>query len=223
MAKMHDLTGQRFGETTVMAFHGREDNARKRIQWLCRCDCGTEHVARAENLKSGNTSSCGHLHSGGRPVERHGHHASPTYATWEHVVQRCTNPNNDKWDLYGGAGVTVCDRWRDSFVAFLEDMGERPEETSLDRIDPDKGYEPKNCRWATILEQNRNLRTARKVQIGSRVVPLNDLTEAFGQTHSTVRHRLGRGWSVADALLLPKGTRIEQASGGKGDPPPPAG
>ena len=93
---------------------------------------------------------------------RHGHCAngrpSPTYTTWAHIVQRCTNPKNKAWKNYGGRGITVCDRWRDSFDAFVDDMGEKPAGLSIDRIDNERGYEPGNCRWATRAEQHANKR-----------------------------------------------------------------
>ena len=89
----------------------------------------------------------------------HGEAAAHTveYLTWTRMKARCNNPNYPKYHLYGGRGISVCDRWHNDFSAFLADMGRRPpEKTSIDRIDGDKGYKPGNCRWADDFEQNRN-------------------------------------------------------------------
>lgn len=88
---------------------------------------------------------------------------TPTHWSWIGMRQRCFNPNRPKYILYGGRGITVCERWlgKDGFANFLADMGERPSGTSLDRIDPDGNYEPGNCRWASVYEQNRNKRTGK--------------------------------------------------------------
>jgi hypothetical protein len=97
----------------------------------------------------------------------HGHAASgrtPEYNAWVSLNQRCKNPKNPRWKDYGGRGVTVCARWRDSFEAFLADMGPRPSsEHSIDRINNDGNYEPGNVRWATRAEQYANRRPASKV------------------------------------------------------------
>lgn len=81
---------------------------------------------------------------------------TPTYRSWQAAKERCHNPQNTKFKAYGGSGITMCDRWRNSFEDFLNDMGERPDGMTLDRQDQCKGYEPGNVKWATPLEQTMN-------------------------------------------------------------------
>jgi hypothetical protein len=148
-----DRTGQRFGRLVVL---GRDYTRNRGAFWLCRCDCGKTTVAPSGHLTAGMRVSCGCAQDGSYNV-KHGMSHSPEYRAWENARSRCRNPKNRKYPLYGGRGITMCEQWATSFDAFLADVGRRPSAAySLDRIDGDRGYEPGNCRWATIDVQNRN-------------------------------------------------------------------
>jgi hypothetical protein len=158
MTKLIDLTGQRFGRLTVVCRVKNHRNGRAR--WLCRCDCGGERSPQGNHLKHGKISSCGCYRAELSFV--HGMTNTPTYQTWGNMIARCTNPKNTGYYLYGGRGISICERWFD-FNNFFADMGKRPPRKSLDRIDNDGNYEPSNCRWATRKEQRRNQRTVSKL------------------------------------------------------------
>jgi len=147
---------ERYGRLTIIKEVERKNHRRR---FLCQCDCGNNKIIQLRFLKMGNTKSCGCLIKDNG--NKHGYWGTRTYKSWDSMKSRCLNPNNKDFNIYGGAGITVCDRWM-KFENFLADMGERPEGTTLDRYPNQKGnYEPNNCRWATITEQNRNRKNVR--------------------------------------------------------------
>lgn len=140
-----------------------------------------------------------------RPTKNvtHGHARrglkSRAYRSWNYMLQRCYNAKNTKFPLYGGRGISVCERWH-HFPNFLEDMGECPEGLSLDRKDSNGNYEPNNCRWATPIEQSNNIRTNRFLEFNGSRKTMAQWAREIGCSAATLTNRLKRGWSLEKTL-----------------------
>ena len=139
---------------------------------------------------------------------RHGHarrstgFGDATYRCWRNMKARCRNPRDPAYERYGAKGVYVCERWN-SFDNFLSDMGEKPEGMTIERIDGTKGYEPGNCKWATMREQNRNKRSNHVLTAHGKTMILSDWADLVKIGRFTIAGRLKHGWSVERALFTP--------------------
>lgn len=195
-----NIVGVRFGRLVPTHEHdGRSPSIRK---YVCRCDCGKDKRIAACSLISGVTKSCGCLHM--EKVTTHGHSLnqkqSPTYSSWVAMISRCTNAGNVAYPYYGGRGVSVCASWRESFVTFLLDMGERPDGMTIDRIDGALVYSKETCRWSTKREQVENRSNTLRVMYEGVLMPLKRACELTGTLYVTIRGRLARG-VTGDALF----------------------
>lgn len=153
--------GEVCGLWTVIGPIVIENKSTKR---MCRCECGTERLLETAQLRRGRTKSCGCRvpELSRAKATKHGRARSSEYNSWRAMKDRCSNPHNEKYEFYGGRGITYCERWND-FNNFLEDMGDKPTpQHTIDRIDVEGNYEPGNCRWATWSEQAVNKRPKKK-------------------------------------------------------------
>lgn len=189
--RVRELTGQRFGLLVAIAHAG--SNRRKQAIWFMRCDCGVEKAST--HLVSGNTQSCGceRLRRTKESNVRHGMAGKKEHYTWCQMKQRCSNPNNKKFLNYGGRGISVCERWLDSFENFLSDMGLAPAANyTIDRLDSNKGYEPSNCRWTTTYHQNFNKRNTIRIILNGVLTPLRKACSETSISYNQVHKRIKR-------------------------------
>lgn len=211
-------SGDRFGRLVVLGLSVvRLHNTRA---WDCVCDCGGRKTARAGDLRHGTIRSCGCLHAEQRPNVTSGLDVSlvsDEYNIWKGIKRRCHGESRQKTKDYGDRGISICARWRESFLAFLGDMGLRPDDSrSVDRIDNNGGYDcgrcsdcfargiaRSNCRWATREEQANNTRSNRRIELRGETHSIAEWERITGIDRFAIYGRLNHGWSPEKALTTP--------------------
>jgi hypothetical protein len=192
-----DHTGRRYGRLLVISRivpHG------KYIKYNCLCDCGKEVVVLGQSLTNGDKQSCGclrqELYEAGCGNLTHGEartgRITPEYRAWRNMLTRCTLPPDDRaYKYYVGRGIRVCERWRISFVNFLNDVGRRPSpQHSIDRIDVNGNYEPGNVRWATRMQQAWNKQSNFLYTLDDEPISMREMARYLAIPHSTLQAKL---------------------------------
>jgi hypothetical protein len=174
-------------------------------RWLCRCVCGTTRRVPRYDVMHGKSKGCGCVRRVALPKAAkaanttHGLGDSTEMRIWADMKRRCHSPHRPDYKRYGARGITVCEEWRNSFEAFLRDMGRRPKGCTLDRKDNDAGYSPSNCRWLPNKAQGRNRRTNVLYAFAGEQITLAEIADRTGINVNTIRSRLGRGWTLERA------------------------
>lgn len=184
--------------------------------WLCRCDCGVEKKVRSDHLIHSRVVSCGcfarekaieDAKKGRGAVKRtHGRSSDPVYRVYRAVLQRCGDPNNVNYHNYGGRGIKVCKRWqgKGGFERFIEDMGDPPPGTTIERVNNNGDYKPSNCIWADQKAQTRNRRNNRLVTFQGKTQLLVEWAEELGVDYKQLHKRIvTRGWDIERAMTQP--------------------
>lgn len=191
-------SGDRFGKLTLMKYVGHR---RRQAFWICACECGQQKEIRLDHLLSGSTRSCGCIAFAMRLTHGAavGGRRTREYRAWLGAKNRCSQKS---YQRYYGRGIKVCERWLESFETFLGDMGKCPQGMTLDRINNDGDYEPKNCRWATLKQQQRNTSRNRKLIHNGIEMTVTEWADFLGVKSNTITCRLRRGLPAEKALAF---------------------
>ncbi len=187
-----DLSGTRFGRLVVTGLHGKSRTGC--YLWDCRCDCGTSRVIYATALRSGKTRSCGCLNAEcrGKSSITHGLRYSKLYPVWNDMKRRCASPSHHAYKHYGARGIQVCEEWRNDFSVFHSwaIANGYTDGLSIDRINNDLGYQPHNCHFIKMSEQQRNRRCSRFIAHNGKTMILSEWARLFGISVGALHSRL---------------------------------
>lgn len=197
-----DLTGIRFG--MGIAIKRAPDRIRgniKQVVWECLCDCGTIYQTATHELRKGDTRSCGCFRKLQAKIlnSTHGKTHTREFKIWQNMLQRCNNPNNERYKNYGGRGIRISAQLK-TFEGFLEVLGECPKGMSLDRIDVNGDYESGNVRWIPLSEQASNTTRSKFLSFRGRTLTLSQWSRATGINPQTISKRVAKGWPVEKVL-----------------------
>jgi hypothetical protein len=197
-----DMTGKVFGKLTVLNY---SSTVKSRAIWVALCECGTTKTYVGANLRNGNTKSCGCVGREKASIylkqlkTTHGRTDSGAWNSWRSMHDRCLRPLHKSFYRYGS--IKICDRWLNNFIAFFDDMGERPIGTTLDRIDNELNYSPDNCKWSSFKDQARNRRNSKKLTHNGETKTVAEWSEVLGIHPSTISKRILKPHLSIDQIL----------------------
>ena len=207
-----NVAGQKFDMLLAVEIIGKRGKANL---WKCICDCGSETFAIVSQLTRGDRTSCGckkkqkksprpDLILRNKQNAKHAMSKSHTYKSWKSMKSRCYDKNDKDYPRWGGRGITVCDSWKNSFIEFYKDMGDRTNGHTIDRIDNNGNYELKNCRWAVPKVQSNNTRKNYYIEYMGKTQTAKQWAEELKTVeYKTILYRLRNGWETHAALTTP--------------------
>lgn len=203
-----DVSGKKYGRLTAIRKAGIKEykSGKKRVVWECKCECGNTIFTTAYLLEKGKTRSCGCYHKeiASKVHKKHGESNSPLYCVWKQLRYRCERQSHKQYKNYGGRGIKVCESWSNSFASFRDwamSNGYR-RGLSIDRIDVDGNYEPSNCRWITMKDQQNNRRNNHRVTYKENTYTISELAVEICVPYNTLYNILyTNGMNVEDAVL----------------------
>jgi hypothetical protein len=200
-----DLTGQKFNRLLVIKRAKKVDSG-GRAFWECVCDCGNFVIAEGYGLKSGGVKQCHFCKIKQISIKNTTHGCSPTrlYNIWTNMKTRCSNPNYEMFNSYGGKGISLCSEWEsfENFKLWSLSHGYN-EKLTIDRIDNSNGYNPDNCKWSTMKQQQNNRTNNHLVKFNGEILTLKQWSEKLNISYPTLLGRFYRGWSATKALTTP--------------------
>jgi len=202
MRKKVDLIGSKFNKLTVIGYLGKDKN--RKSLWICKCNCGNQNflVVRGNDLISEKQKSCGCIHNIYRGLSKK---EPRIYKAWINMKYRCINPHNKDFQSYGGRGIKICPEWLaedNGFVIFCNwalSAGYK-DNLTIDRIDNNGNYEPKNCRWITIKEQQNNKSSNHYIIYNKKQYTVSQLSELTGISRYKIKTGLIKGLSAEDIV-----------------------